>query len=1017
MAFVVNVENLRKKIIEIQNNGNQKVCVVGIIGRCHLDQKDQILNKLVDHNVFQEKPSDSNAEKEDLNKQVEVKMFYDEEQKTVFLELNSVHDTPQLFKACKRLNDNLSMAGHHRYWQDQLLQNAAALLFIFSVSHIVVVMFPTPRFDLSFLRLFKLLASARYNMLHSLSQSLASVDGIPEIWRTTGRPCIPRIIFSFQMPWSSAKGLNETSLRKLQQSLQDQLHLILKKNRLLGSLSSSSLFTVSSPNQLFVHVQSPQKSYTDPISFCINHVLKNSINMDMLFPSKNGSKSSQVSVTSQQSPAKNVYPHNDFVSSKSMSQLRDFLYKQIDYMMTVESREVPAEGRRGTHVEAPNILLWYKVCEVVFEYFLGSTSDNNTHIKGLAQTLDLDWKFSENRCHKVTPMATSAYLDNLPSHYIQSVHLSQLSHCLHVFGMNARGPAYEHFANQLQEECNQIWWNGRHLCEATSMTGQPCVYPYHNIPTGQSDQTEDKTGVPLKSHSSRVTSISACNCGRTQGTREDPFDLKMANYDFYQDLEKKCCSYLIHIKMLSFPIDDPSVTADKIPTLQKRLETHQITILGRNANPAADQLSVTTTETDVNEKKQEEVEEPKDDTTSELAERMRSISTSKDYVMTNEPASLSYNGYQSTDMESRDGDTTSMVEGGGTSYYSEYEGMMQATKSLAINNKSSDEAVLEKTETESANTSSVNHFEGMFTTNLPTTLLPLFPSWSLIVLGSASLYNPVKGVEQVGFFSGSNYLLLWDIPIKINDSTISTDLTEEPSLKDVASQEEQWPAPGEINKVTQQQQQQQQLLVPPVAAVSHVPFYQTVNQVISQSLELLQNDKANKIKRCATGGKDSTTLKSYIGNEYECPRGHRFFCSASDKMVKASASGHVRENAVKLVTANMPLYFPCPCRSSKPLHLAQLTRTYVVTPDSSVTITLNPRVQPGEREITPIFTTGIKDGITLPPNSYCVLRYPYVYVDENGPILPPAPTQPLLTCRLMRGMFNYSHVNATDETV
>lgn len=31
--------------------------------------------------------------------------------------------------------------------------------------------------------------------------------------------------------------------------------------------------------------------------------------------------------------------------------LRDFLYKQIDYMMTVESREVPAEGRRGTHVE------------------------------------------------------------------------------------------------------------------------------------------------------------------------------------------------------------------------------------------------------------------------------------------------------------------------------------------------------------------------------------------------------------------------------------------------------------------------------------------------------------------------------------------------------------------------------------------------------------------------------------------------------------------------------------------
>ena len=36
---------------------------------------------------------------------------------------------------------------------------------------------------------------------------------------------------------------------------------------------------------------------------------------------------------------------------KYSSRLRDFLYKQIDYMMTVESREVPVEGRRGTHVE------------------------------------------------------------------------------------------------------------------------------------------------------------------------------------------------------------------------------------------------------------------------------------------------------------------------------------------------------------------------------------------------------------------------------------------------------------------------------------------------------------------------------------------------------------------------------------------------------------------------------------------------------------------------------------------
>ena len=34
------------------SGGNQKVCVVGIIGRCHLFQKDHAMNQLVDHNVY-----------------------------------------------------------------------------------------------------------------------------------------------------------------------------------------------------------------------------------------------------------------------------------------------------------------------------------------------------------------------------------------------------------------------------------------------------------------------------------------------------------------------------------------------------------------------------------------------------------------------------------------------------------------------------------------------------------------------------------------------------------------------------------------------------------------------------------------------------------------------------------------------------------------------------------------------------------------------------------------------------
>ena len=131
---------------------------------------------------------------------------------------------------------------------------------------------------------------------------------------------------------------------------------------------------------------------------------------------------------------------------------------------------------------------------------------------------------------------------------------------------------------------------------------------------------------------------------------------------------------------------------------------------------------------------------------------------------------------------------------------------------------------------------------------------------------------------------------------------------------------------------------------------------------------------------------------------------YRFICSGPDKMVKATSSGHVKETAHKLVTSDMPLYFPCPCRSSKPL-MAQMMRAFVVTPDSPVLVTLNPRVQPSIPPC-PIFYSGIHAGLSLPPASFCVLRFPYVYVGEDGPVLPPGDSHPLLSCRVLKGLFS-----------
>lgn len=55
-------------------------------------------------------------------------------------------------------------------------------------------------------------------------------------------------------------------------------------------------------------------------------------------------------------------------------------------------------------------------------------------------------------------------------------------------------------------------------------------------------------------------------------------------------------------------------------------------------------------------------------------------------------------------------------------------------------------------------------------------------------------------------------------------------------------------------------------------------------------------------------------VKIFVGVEYECPRGHRFMCSAPDKVLKTGGSGLVKDNGNKITSNDMPLYFPCPCK-------------------------------------------------------------------------------------------------------
>ncbi|CAB4039607.1 partial [Paramuricea clavata] len=91
----------------------------------------------------------------------EIEIFHDVEQRTLYLHLETVHDGAMLCKLCEILNENIPLAEAHKAWQHQEYQYAKALLFMFSVCHIMVLMHPTQTFDVSYIRLFKLVASTR----------------------------------------------------------------------------------------------------------------------------------------------------------------------------------------------------------------------------------------------------------------------------------------------------------------------------------------------------------------------------------------------------------------------------------------------------------------------------------------------------------------------------------------------------------------------------------------------------------------------------------------------------------------------------------------------------------------------------------------------------------------------------------------------------------------------------------------------------------------------------------------
>ncbi|XP_039282793.1 protein SMG8 [Nilaparvata lugens] len=842
----------------------------------------------------------------------DIEGYYDPSNCVIYLHLVGAFDTYTLTKLYTQFSADLDDKGFLSVWTDLKHRYSRALLFLFSVSHILVLVHPTHVFDVSYIHLFRSLDAVRLKLQKTVIQEMFIE------WHG-GRLCSPRVLFYFQRApslfrksSSDSSGVKNSSIKKLKHSIEDQIYHILRKSRVVTNICANSLFAIPA-NQEFVFIEMGNKENQDWHSYLLESMI------DLcLHPNQSAGDQSNCSPSTYEYTAAGRMegdPNPDYSFKKFLMQHVNLaLKKGFDDNV---GRHVP----NSNHFVVPTLGSWFEVADKLLKLYLEGAGGGRGEGEGeaaegegdcrqqsgveeaielLHSQLDTDVAFSKARCSKVLPLATATYQENLPAHYTREYHLTKVAHALSVFGIHARGPLVDSYVTRLEKECEKHWKNGRQMCEVLSLTGNPCTNPLHRSATGDSVNldAENRSDLPVMEHSSGVRYVSACDCGRRQGPRDDPFTVRAANCDFYTQLGDDCqCGSAL--ERIHFPVFQPSTTDYKAAQLFSK-------------------------------------------TGCSVSRKESRVSSLKDGTQqgNTQVLSLAFVSGQSGGVESSD-----MLLEAAAKHSASHNIVIRVSDSDSENSKEKGGLVRQPSTTE--------YLPGMLHSLSPASLLPQFPSWSLVCLGPSSLYSHNLGLqEHSGLLNGSAYLLPWDVTVKLEHSF--------------------WPAPAPLH--------------------SH-------KGVVPLS-------KGRKSK--ATKDLTEFSVKIFVGVEYECPRGHRFMCSGPDKVLKTSGGGLVKDNGNKVTGCDMPLYFPCPCRPTKP-PIAQLMRVHVVTPKAPVHVTLQPRVQPAPPPC-PVFVTGCQQPIKLSQSAYWVLRLPYVYHGERGPYLPPKDATSQNYGRLLNGMYGISEV-------
>ncbi|CAF1944771.1 unnamed protein product [Rotaria magnacalcarata] len=520
-------------MVDDSGRKENRLCIVSLIGKSTLFEqqcnKSWKFNQLIQIPAFKEHCV--------LNNEDDFEYYYDHLNNTIYIHLRSFHDTYQLLHLIDNINDDTSMKNFAQLWEHKQANFIKKSLICFLLSHIIVISHSSHTFDLNYLRFFRIIELLRHKTKPAILEAIRSHSGLKEtdVMMSDGRLCVPRALFIFENHHHKGNDLpsggdrdDDQKLINMALNLEDIIFNALRCSYVISNQINSALFTIAH-KQPFVFIH---RCYKESSSLGQTQKLL-------------GILQGFVKQTKDSSSNTNLFNRTNVQQQDDTAAFKRFLFRHIEEALTDGwSNDGISGGARSesSSFESCTYSVWLNLFTSIRELFETMPATNKVMRQAfgmLRANIDPDGKLNETRCKKYLPMAIKYYEEGLPSRYTRHFHEQRLQATIEFFATYARGSSYKRYVQQLIEQCTRLWHDGRQLCEAISLTRNPCKNELHRI-LGE-ENTNDSTNfahLPLRAHNSKIQLMAASNCGQILQEREDPFDLKEANYDFYQDVNK-----------------------------------------------------------------------------------------------------------------------------------------------------------------------------------------------------------------------------------------------------------------------------------------------------------------------------------------------------------------------------------------------------------------------------------------------------------------------------------------------